>query len=107
MRDRHLRVAKAPEPTGVRRRAALGGPGSHDSRRVVALVAGHPGEAHTEQASDLVGDSREDRLRPGAARDERRNPTQGSLLGGQLAELGTALRVCDRHGNELRELREA
>ena len=60
-----------------------------------------------QQPPGLLGDGVEDRTRLGVLGDERREPAQGRLLVGQALEVLARLRVGDRGGHELSELRQA
>jgi hypothetical protein len=74
--------------------------------RGAGLVATHARVFDREQAPDLVGDRREYLLWRGPVRHQRRDPPQRGLLVSQPGEPGAALRIRDRHREQLRELGE-
>lgn len=59
---------------------------THDDR-AVRLVADQPDERDVEDAGDLLCDDGKELIRRGFARDEGRDPPQGRLFGGELANV--------------------
>ena len=78
----------------------------HYGDRPVALEPDNGRDVRAEECLCLAGDRVEQRSRLDSARHERRHSSQRGLLVGEPLDLGTRLRIRNRRGGEVGELRE-